>query len=717
MSFGYGIGDVIAVLGLFERIAIELRNYKDAPTHFQQLRAELDLVHSTLKHVLTMEPDCMEELQTLEKIRAIVVHCSQPLQTMANKMRSKESSLGHFRSTKSLSSIGERLHWSMISQGDVDALRKTILSQMAAINILLSVQQLTRVKQLSLQSKSIGDNQSAIIEKHANVIAGHASNILNIVSKTQASVNTLSVNAAIQAEVQSKQYNFIEQSMTGIEKNMLQLSRKTEKASAVVRRHTEFVTRHAKMLYSLMQDVKDLFVFLAKCSREMLEAIGRNTRMLLDISGQLKKVIKAIEAIPLHLTLDIVRLDDAHGESWALPFQACQTWDSFCDLLRCVVYANDRPGLNHIRQNLFTITHSKTGAQINEFTWQSAITSGLHIEQAMLVKRAGPQETCVDPTCTGNLVEQKLQYDYRKSCINCGRWIMTSPDSSPLVVLYQRHSTAATGNDSEFPRGNETKVGPQAPSVTFNHQTETFRRLKVVYSTEPVRDIRDAYERLTHDPKHPEANAFLGLVLIQNAHKPTRDGQDARKLAIMAVCRLSTAVNLESGNVEYWYLMGRAYMLLEDAEMARLCFRYALIFQPDCASFWHSFGLLSFATRQYEDSAMMLTKALRLNSHIYVAWYNLGVLCDSQSRYDTGTYAFQTFYNVVPWWPGVRERLEAYHAYVQDSNEMLFRQHLLHNMIDTRIPFQPQCERGNPSPEQGTGVQGFKDNVEGNNAL
>jgi hypothetical protein len=49
--------------------------------------------------------------------------------------------------------------------------------------------------------------------------------------------------------------------------------------------------------------------------------------MLLDIRVQLKHIISAIEAIPLHLTLDIVRLDDVHGESWALPLQACKTWE------------------------------------------------------------------------------------------------------------------------------------------------------------------------------------------------------------------------------------------------------------------------------------------------------------------------------------------------------------------------------------------------------
>ena len=38
----------------------------------------------------------------------------------------------------------------------------------------------------------------------------------------------------------------------------------------------------------------------------------------------MKRIVKALEAIPLHLSLAIVRLDDALGESWALPYQACQ---------------------------------------------------------------------------------------------------------------------------------------------------------------------------------------------------------------------------------------------------------------------------------------------------------------------------------------------------------------------------------------------------------
>lgn len=135
-------GEVIAILGLFERVAIELRNYKDAPLHFQHLGVELDLLRSTLRHALQLRPDNDDERHTLDKVGAIAMHCLQPLQAMAEKMRAKESSLGHFRTAGSLVNIGTRVHWSLIARKDVDELRKVVLAEMVAINMLLSAQQL-----------------------------------------------------------------------------------------------------------------------------------------------------------------------------------------------------------------------------------------------------------------------------------------------------------------------------------------------------------------------------------------------------------------------------------------------------------------------------------------------------------------------------------------------------------------------------------------------
>jgi hypothetical protein len=135
-------GEIIAILGLFERVVIELRNYHDAPAHFQNLRAELDLLSSALRHALQLRPENDEERQTLDKVGAIAMHCLQPLQTMADKMRTKENSLGHFRTSQSIVNIGTRVHWSLIARKDVDELRKVVLAEMVAINMLLSAQQL-----------------------------------------------------------------------------------------------------------------------------------------------------------------------------------------------------------------------------------------------------------------------------------------------------------------------------------------------------------------------------------------------------------------------------------------------------------------------------------------------------------------------------------------------------------------------------------------------
>ena len=142
MSFGFAVGDVVAILNLFERVVVEVRNYRNAPRHFQQLATELHLLQTTLQRLLHVEPADDEERAHLEYIRAIAIHCSQPLQAFVAKMRPSERSLGHIRSTGTLSTIGTRLHWSLITRQDVEEVRKVVLTEMTAINMLLGMQQL-----------------------------------------------------------------------------------------------------------------------------------------------------------------------------------------------------------------------------------------------------------------------------------------------------------------------------------------------------------------------------------------------------------------------------------------------------------------------------------------------------------------------------------------------------------------------------------------------
>ena len=87
------------------------------------------------------ETDEETDRQVLERIRAIAMHCQRPLQAFIDKMKSKDRALGHYRTAR-LNDVGIRLKWSMVTKKDVDELRKVILSEMVAINMLLSIQQL-----------------------------------------------------------------------------------------------------------------------------------------------------------------------------------------------------------------------------------------------------------------------------------------------------------------------------------------------------------------------------------------------------------------------------------------------------------------------------------------------------------------------------------------------------------------------------------------------
>lgn len=142
MSFGYGVGDVFATIHAIKRIVEEIQNYRDAPRHFQQLSAELRLLQATLQSVLDIQTVDHVELENLDRIRLIAIHCQQPLQAFIQKMKLREPSLGHFRTSGTIRTVGRRLHWSLIDKKDVEGLRKVVVSEMVAINILLGVQQL-----------------------------------------------------------------------------------------------------------------------------------------------------------------------------------------------------------------------------------------------------------------------------------------------------------------------------------------------------------------------------------------------------------------------------------------------------------------------------------------------------------------------------------------------------------------------------------------------
>lgn len=88
-----------------------------------------------------------------------------------------------------------------------------------------------------------------------------------------------------------------------------------------------------KVLTCLFQSPRVFWKCLGGCQAQRVSArlltvriqswADKTSALLLEVQSVLRRIAEGIESIPLHLSLPIIRLDDALGVSWALPFQAC----------------------------------------------------------------------------------------------------------------------------------------------------------------------------------------------------------------------------------------------------------------------------------------------------------------------------------------------------------------------------------------------------------
>ncbi|KAI9728061.1 MAG: hypothetical protein M1835_003693 [Candelina submexicana] len=137
MAFGVGIGDVIAVAGLIERIATKIKDYRHAPEHFQQLTTGLDFLYQVLQRLgqVNATSSNQDEVANFERIKTVSTHCKGPLKAFLDKMDTYETFLGKYQVTGGFKEVGKRLYWSIsIGKKEVGELRAVVVSQILAIN-------------------------------------------------------------------------------------------------------------------------------------------------------------------------------------------------------------------------------------------------------------------------------------------------------------------------------------------------------------------------------------------------------------------------------------------------------------------------------------------------------------------------------------------------------------------------------------------------------
>ena len=142
MSFGFAVGDFLAVTKLIVEISESLKDSTGSARQFQHLLLELDNLRHALHEVDKLTADGPPELlTTITAINVTALSCRLPLAQFLEGIRKYEASLGLGCSAGKFKDMNMRVKWALGKQKAVDELRKELCAHVGSINMLLGLYQ------------------------------------------------------------------------------------------------------------------------------------------------------------------------------------------------------------------------------------------------------------------------------------------------------------------------------------------------------------------------------------------------------------------------------------------------------------------------------------------------------------------------------------------------------------------------------------------------
>src|ERR1700712_5343270 len=136
MSFGFSVGDFVAVGNLLVEITASLQGVRGAKSDYQELIRELEGLHKALQHVDKLQSNGASQ-RNLDSIKYAALSCRQPLEQFLGKIRRYEQSLGVSTADRNvLKSTVDKLRWSFGRKDEIWRLQCSLNIHVGTINIL-----------------------------------------------------------------------------------------------------------------------------------------------------------------------------------------------------------------------------------------------------------------------------------------------------------------------------------------------------------------------------------------------------------------------------------------------------------------------------------------------------------------------------------------------------------------------------------------------------
>lgn len=164
MSFGFSIGDFLAVGKLIAEIITSLQDVGGAKSDYQDLIRELECLGQVLRRLDKLKSQ-NSNTKSLESIKYAALSCQRPLEGFLVKIRRYEDTLG-VRAKQNIfgKSSMHRIRWSLGKKEEVTKLQGYLSVHVGAINILLAEHGLESLQVVSKDAEGFQEHVRGTLE-------------------------------------------------------------------------------------------------------------------------------------------------------------------------------------------------------------------------------------------------------------------------------------------------------------------------------------------------------------------------------------------------------------------------------------------------------------------------------------------------------------------------------------------------------------------------
>lgn len=136
MSFGFSVGDFLAVGKLIADITNSLRECSGSKSEYQELLRELESLDNALKHLDKLPTNIASA--NLESIKYAALSCRRPLEQFLGKIQKYDRALGIWGRANPIKNTADKLRWAFKEKDEIKKLQSYLNIHIGTINILLA---------------------------------------------------------------------------------------------------------------------------------------------------------------------------------------------------------------------------------------------------------------------------------------------------------------------------------------------------------------------------------------------------------------------------------------------------------------------------------------------------------------------------------------------------------------------------------------------------